>query len=61
VKVFLPESSGPANYGLLYTRESKEIVDIEIGMYRSAGITGTITITLGANNYDGTVAQDDIV
>jgi hypothetical protein len=41
----------PANYRGSYTTVSKEIVDIEIAMYQSAGtiviMTGTATIALG--------------
>jgi len=43
------DSTEPANYRGSYTTKSKEIVDIEIAMYQSAGmvIPGTITIEPG--------------
>jgi hypothetical protein len=46
-----PNPTEPANYRGSYTTVSKEIVDIEIAMYQSAGtiviMTGTATIALG--------------
>ena len=47
-----PNPTEPANYRGSYTTVRKEIVDIEIGMYRSAGtiIIDTIIIAARTNN-----------
>jgi hypothetical protein len=43
-----PNPTEPANYRGSYTTARKEIVDIEIAMYQSAGTLITNTITIAA-------------